>query len=160
MYSLDTKAAKLLTKAIDSEWAAHAFYQSAGIEMRLNGYNLASDFAYNESKDEAKHARKIQDFLSDLGVPFSRSMPEMNYKISDYKEFVEQALDIEAKLLEQYETSYKELSDCPTAQALILEFITIQTNAVREYLDMAAQLEGITTKFELRVLEPIIFKTN
>ena len=160
MYSLDTKAAKLLTKAIDSEWAAHAFYQDAGIRMRYLGYNIASDFAYNESKDEAKHARKIQDFLADLGIGISRSMPEMNYKMTDYKDFVEQALDIEAKLLEQYETSYKELSDCPTAQALILEFITIQTNAVREYMDVYSQLEDITTPFELRTLEPIIFKTN
>jgi ferritin len=160
MYSLDMKAEKLLTKAIDSEWVAHAFYQDAGIHMRYLGYNIASEFAYNESKDEAKHARKIQDFLADLGVPFSRSMPEMNYKFDNYKEFIEQALELESNLLEQYETSYKELSDCPTAQALILEFITIQTNAVREYMDIYSQLEDITTPFELRTLEPIIFKTN
>jgi bacterioferritin (cytochrome b1) len=157
MLKLPIEAVDRLTARINDEWKAVQFYQSAQIHFADMNYDTIAAFCQAESADEIGHAKVLQDYMADYGVIVQRESPEMNYSFTDPKDFVNQAVELESALDDAYQDDYKALSDYPNVQNLLLQFLTIQTDSVREYLNKQRKLMTLTSEFEFRVLEKEIF---
>ena len=157
MLKLSDNAVKRITARINDEWKAVQFYQSAQMAFARMNYDVIAAFCEGEMKDELSHAKRLQDYAADYGVIVNRSMSEMNYSFSNPKDFVNQALELESALDDAYQDDYKALSDEPNVQNFFLQYLTIQTDSVREYLNKQRKLMAINTEFEYRTLETTIF---
>lgn len=157
MLQLPTDVIDRLTSRINDEWKAVQFYQSAQMAFTRMNYDVIASFCEGEMKDELGHAKILQDFLSDYDVYVTRDNVELNHNFTDPKDFVQQALEIESALENAYNDDFIALEQYPNVQNLLLGFLTIQTDSVREYLNKQRKLSTLTTEFEFRTLESVIF---
>lgn len=157
MLQLPTDVIDRLTSRINDEWKAVQFYQSAQMAFTRMNYDVIASFCEGEMKDELGHAKILQDFLSDYDVYVTRDNVELNHNFTDPKDFVQQALEIESALEDAYNDDFIALEQYPNVQNLLLGFLTIQTDSVREYLNKQRKLSTLTTEFEFRTLESVIF---
>lgn len=157
MLQLPTDVIDRLTSRINDEWKAVQFYQSAQMAFTRMNYDVIASFCEGEMKDELGHAKILQDFLSDYDVYVTRDNVELNHNFTDPKDFVQQALEIESALEDAYNDDFIALEQYPNVQNLLLGFLTIQTDSVREYLNKQRKLSTLTSEFEFRTLESVIF---
>lgn len=157
MLQLPTDVIDRLTSRINDEWKAVQFYQSAQMAFTRMNYDVIASFCEGEMKDELGHAKTLQDFLSDYDVYVTRDNVELNHNFTDPKDFVQQALEIESALEDAYNDDFIALEQYPNVQNLLLGFLTIQTDSVREYLNKQRKLSTLTSEFEFRTLESVIF---
>lgn len=157
MLQLPTDVIDRLTSRINDEWKAVQFYQSAQMAFARMNYDVIASFCEGEMKDELEHAKRLQDFLSDYDVYVTRDNVELNHNFTDPKDFVQQALEIESALEDAYNDDFIALEQYPNVQNLLLGFLTIQTDSVREYLNKQRKLSTLTSEFEFRTLESVIF---
>lgn len=157
MLQLPTEVIDRLTARVNDEWKAVQFYQSAQMAFARMNYDVIAAFCEGEMKDELGHAKRLQDFMSDYDVYVERAQVELNHNFTNPKDFVQQALEIESALEDAYNDDYLALEQYPNIQNLLLGFLTIQTDSVREYLNKQRKLSALTTEFEYRTLESVIF---
>ena len=159
---LEQSIVNLLLPRLKDEFNAFYFYRSASNWCKNVGYFLASEFFANESKDEAEHAKGIEDYLTNWNI--TPELPPVGQPILEFKnlaDVIEQAYKIEYALYEYYEKTSGEIfakEDYCTFDFL-QKYRMIQTQSVAEYSDKLNILEGTNTdsKFEMLMVEKKLF---
>jgi len=82
--------------------------------------------------------------MNDMGEAISvMAIDAQSFDVDSLMDALEYAYDMEADLLQKYESAYESVS--PKLKALIYDFLKIQTKSVGEYGDLIARL-GLTNE--------------
>ncbi len=142
---LEPKIKKLIDDLLAQELYASYHYKSAYAWCSLKQYTGGMKFFLQESKDEQKHANILIGYATDYGYAPKMSdivSPDQNF--SSLRDIVERSLELESDLGEKYEAAYKIALDiCPLAAVdLFQQFLTIQSQSIREYRNLVDELDG------------------
>ena len=142
---LEPKITKLIDELLAQELYASYHYKSAFAWCSLKQYNGGTKFFLQESKDEQKHANILIEYAADYGYAPKMSdiiSPDQNFV--SLRDIVERSLELESELGEKYEAAYKVAIDiCPLAAVdLFQQFLSIQSQAIREYRKFIDELNG------------------
>ena len=120
--------------------ASHTYLHLAN-RMKTLGYFGAEKLFTEESEGEREHYNKIEAFCNNLNGELSvESLDKVTSTVSNIKEALEMALEMEKDLLSEYETSAKKAELSLKVVLLLQEFTTHQVGAVGEYNDLLARL--------------------
>jgi ferritin len=120
--------------------ASHTYLHLAN-RMKTLSYFGAEKLFLEESKGERKHYLKIEEFCNQLNGELSvESLDKVTSTVSNIKEALDMALEMEKDLLAEYETSAKKTELSLKVVLLLQEFTTHQVGAVGEYFDLLARL--------------------
>lgn len=120
--------------------ASHTYLHLAN-RMKTLSYFGAEKLFLEESKGERKHYLKIEEFCNQLNGELSvEALDKVTSTVSNIKEALEMALEMEKDLLSEYETSAKKAELSLKVVLLLQEFTTHQVGAVGEYNDLLARL--------------------
>lgn len=158
---LSNEVVALLLPRLKDEFNAFYFYRAAQNWCANVGYFKAAKFFGDESEDELKHAKKIENYLVEWNItPALPTIPEPEITFSGLGEIIEAAYQIEYDLYEEYEdTSMKMFKLDLCVFDFLQEFRGIQQKSVAEYSDKINMLEGVdaSDKFKLLMLEDKLF---
>jgi ferritin len=146
---LQDDVVSLLIPRLEDEYKAFYMYRAASNWCKNVGYFVAAEFFANESKDELKHAKKIEAYLVDWNVtPDLPVIEKPQLEFTTLVELIEAAYNVEYDLYEAYED-------------FLQEFRMIQKEAVAEYSDKLNMLEGVdANKMNLLLIEHKLFQVN
>lgn len=120
--------------------ASHTYLHLAN-RMKTLSYFGAEKLFLEESKGERKHYLKIEEFCNQLNGELSvEALDKVTSTVSNIKEALEMALEMEKDLLLEYESSAKKAELSLKVVLLLQEFTTHQVGAVGEYNDLLARL--------------------
>ncbi len=158
-YKLDEIVVDILNARLADEYNAERFYIAASIWCDLNGFERASKHFVDEYHDERRHAHKLQKHASDWNIALTLpTVSEPQPEFESLTAIIEMAYKMEYALCEAYQNDIKAIdTEYPATEVFLSKFIKIQDEAVTSYSDMLKKLDGITTKFELLMLEKKIF---
>lgn len=138
---LAPKTEAMLNKAIAAELFAHNFYRHLANQMQRLGYFGAAKFFSAEAAAELEHYQLHVDYINDRGsVAKVPEVPAMKDPVTGLRDAVDQALETELQLGEDYEAWYSECG-CVTTQQHLLQFLETQRRSVGEFGDLQARLE-------------------
>jgi ferritin len=160
---LDKAVVDLLLPRLNDEYKAFYMYRAASNWCKNVGYFVAAEFFANESKDELKHAKKIENYLVDWNI--TPELPMIDRPVLEYRSLVDvikDAYTIEYDLYEAYETTSMEVFKKDLCVFDFLqEFRMIQKESVAEYSDKLNMLEGVDgNKMNLLLIEHKLFQVN
>ena len=160
---LDKAVVDLLLPRLSDEYKAFYTYRAASNWCKNVGYFVAAEFFANESKEELKHAKKIESYLVDWNI--TPELPMVNRPVLEYRSLVDvikDAYTMEYDLYEAYETTSMEVFKKDLCVFDFLqEFRMIQKDAVAEYSDKLNMLEGVDgNKMNLLLIEHKLFQVN
>lgn len=142
---LPQEVVNLLTDRLMDEYDAMMFYRSAANWCENAGYSSIASFFQEEAKQEAEHAKGLEDYM--VGWNVSPKLPRIDAPSTTFSslvDVVEQSYDIEYDLYEQYEKiSLDILKKDPCTFDFLAKYRTIQTESVREYSDMLNELKAV-----------------
>lgn len=120
--------------------ASHTYLHLAN-RMKTLSYFGAEKLFLEESKGERKHYLKIEEFCNQLNGELSvEALDKVTSTVSNIKEALEMAAEMEKDLLLEYESSAKKAELSLKVVLLLQEFTTHQVGAVGEYNDLLARL--------------------
>jgi len=123
------------------ELTASQNYLHLSNRMKTLSYFGAEKFFLSESNSERKHYSKIEKFANNLGGEVSvESLAAVTSTVSNIKEALEHALEMEKDLLMAYEKAAVRADLSLKVVLLLQDFTTHQVGAVGEYLDLLARL--------------------
>jgi ferritin len=160
---LQDDVVSLLIPRLEDEYKAFYMYRAASNWCKNVGYFVAAEFFANESKDELKHAKKIEAYLVDWNVtPDLPVIEKPQLEFTTLVELIEAAYNIEYDLYEAYEDTSKQMFNKDLCVFDFLqEFRMIQKEAVAEYSDKLNMLEGVdANKMNLLLIEHKLFQVN
>lgn len=160
MYKLDEKVMGILEPLISIEIAQSSFYVQLANLCNENGFLKAEAYFLNESKEEREHFLIHYDYITGQGSYFQTpSIEEFVENADTLYEIVELALSMEKKVSEMYKKAASQMAvlDQMTYNHL-LQFLKIQQDAMKFYIDACATLTGIEDKGGSLVAEKMIFK--
>jgi ferritin len=100
---ISDKLAKLLIEQIGHELRAHQLYMGMAIYFNRQSLNRWGKLFNDQSIEEAGHAAKIMDFLTDVGVNYDLpALKAATTRYSSASEVVRSALDSERKVTGQF----------------------------------------------------------
>jgi len=138
---LSSEAKMWLQKSLGFELtASHAYNHLGNHSQRLGLFGFEKYFR-QESADELTHAKKLTDFINDMGdVADMPSIEAITFVPNTGGEMLDFAYDMEYNLGVHYKDFYNfiEEQDIEISQFL-LQFIEIQRKAVGEYGDLQAR---------------------
>ena len=130
----------ILQKAVHEELYASHVYKHLSNKTRLLGLFGASSYFKSESKDETKHYEGIAKYLDDRGcVAEMPALEACDEEITDLKDAIQYAYDLEYELGEKYNKWYASVD--PTTQNFLLEYLKIQQQSIAELADVLKRLE-------------------
>jgi ferritin len=158
---LSQEVVDLLLPRLQDEFNASYLYRAASNWCRNVGFFKAADFFAKESEDELKHAKNIENYLTDWNVsPALPTIEKPEIEFKDLVDIIEKAYGIEFKLYGDYEdTSAKVLKMNELATFDFLQqYRKIQNDSVAEYSDKLNILDGVEpTKMNMLLLEENLF---
>lgn len=160
---LQDDVVSLLIPRLKDEYKAFYMYRAASNWCKNVGYFVAAEFFANESKDELKHAKKIEAYLVDWNVtPDLPVIEKPQLEFTTLVELIEAAYNVEYDLYEAYEDTSKQMFNKDLCVFDFLqEFRMIQKEAVAEYSDKLNMLEGVdANKMNLLLIEHKLFQVN
>ena len=102
---ISDKLAELLTDQIGSELGASQNYMAIEFYFRHQSLDKWGDLFKDQAEEEFHHARKIMDFLVDVGVKFELpSVGKAGVRFSSAEDAVASALKSEQKVSGQFRT--------------------------------------------------------
>ena len=123
------------------ELTASQNYLHLSNRMKTLGYFGAEKFFLSESNSERDHYQKLEKFANDLNGEVSvESLAAVTSTVSNIKEALEHALEMEKDLLMAYEKAAVRADLSLKVVLLLQDFTTHQVGAVGEYLDLLARL--------------------
>jgi ferritin len=126
------------------ELMASQAYLHLSIMMKNLGFFGAEKFFMEESISEREHFGTLNNFMNNMGEAISvMAIDAQSFDVDSLMDALEYAYDMEADLLQKYESAYESVS--PKLKALIYDFLKIQTKSVGEYGDLIARL-GLTNE--------------
>jgi ferritin len=147
---METKLEKLLTeKELEElnkfgtfELTASHVYLYLSNKMQVMGFFGVEKFFLDESDDERKHFKKIQDFANNLNCELRvETLQSVNIKISSIKEALEVSYKMEKDLMNEYEKSASNNELSLKVRLLLQEFLDFQVKATGEFSDLLNRLE-------------------
>jgi ferritin len=160
MYKLDEKVMEILKPLISIEIAQSSFYVQLANLCNEKGFLIAEDYFLNESKEEREHFLIHYNYVTGQGSYFQTpAIEEFIEEANNLYDIVELALSMEAKVSEMYKSAASEMAmlDQMTYNHL-LQFLKIQQDAMKFYIDACATLVDIQDKAGFLVAEKMIFK--
>jgi ferritin len=160
MYKLDEKVMEILKPLISIEIAQSSFYVQLANLCNEKGFLIAEDYFLNESKEEREHFLIHYNYVTGQGSYFQTpAIEEFVEEANNLYDIVELALSMEARVSEMYKSAASEMAmlDQMTYNHL-LQFLKIQQDAMKFYIDACATLVDIQDKAGFLVAEKMIFK--
>jgi ferritin len=160
MYKLDAKVMEILKPLISIELAQSSFYVQLANLCNKKGFLKAEAYFLNESKEEREHFLIHYDYVTGQGSEFQTpEIEEFEESAETLYEITELALTMEGKVSEMYK---KAALDMATIDQMtynhLLQFLKIQQDAMKFYIDATTVLFGIEDKGGSLVAEKMIFK--
>lgn len=144
-YPLSEKEQKIITDARQVEINTCSWYHYLSFCLGTFGAENASDWAYDESKDERRHFNKIGDYLKVRGYePEMPAIAQPIIEFTDMKSGLLAALNKEVELAEMYDEwidDLKKLSGANMTIQLFLEMLDIQKWSIDELRKIWLQIE-------------------
>lgn len=160
MYKLDEKVMEVLKPLISIEIAQSSFYVQLANLCNEKGFLKAEAYFLNESKEEREHFLIHYEYVTGQGSYFQTpAIEEFVEEASNLYEIVELALAMENKVSGMYKKAASEV--CTLDQMTynhLLQFLKIQQDAMKFYIDACATLVDIEDKAGYLVAEKMIFK--
>jgi|694.fasta_scaffold83186_2 ferritin len=160
IYKLDGKVMSILEPLISIEIAQSSFYVQLANLCNEKGFLIAEDYFLNESKEEREHFLIHYSYVTGQGSYFQTpAIEEFVEEANNLYDIVELALSMEARVSEMYKSAASEMAmlDQMTYNHL-LQFLKIQQDAMKFYIDACATLVDIQDKSGFLVAEKMIFK--
>ena len=160
MYKLDNKVMEILKPLISIELAQSSFYVQLANICNEKGFLKAEQYFLNESKEEREHFLIHYEYVTGQGSYFQTpAIEEFEEYAETLYEITELALIMEGKVSEMYKKAALEMAslDQMTYNHL-LQFLKIQQDAMKFYIDATSVLFGIEDKGGSLVAEKSIFK--
>ena len=160
IYKLDEKVMDVLKPLISIEIAQSSFYVQLANLCNEKGFLIAEDYFLNESKEEREHFLIHYNYVTGQGSYFQTpAIEEFIEEANNLYDIVELALSMEARVSEMYKSAASEMAmlDQMTYNHL-LQFLKIQQDAMKFYIDACATLVDIQDKSGFLVAEKMIFK--
>jgi ferritin len=160
IYKLDGKVMSILEPLISIEIAQSSFYVQLANLCNEKGFLIAEDYFLNESKEEREHFLIHYNYVTGQGSYFQTpAIEEFVEEANNLYDIVELALSMEARVSEMYKSAASEMAmlDQMTYNHL-LQFLKIQQDAMKFYIDACATLVDIQDKSGFLVAEKMIFK--
>lgn len=152
-YKLHEDLVKFLCERISDEYSAFFFYRSAAAWAKMNSWKNLANFLESEAKDELKHAKKIENFLSEWDSFTGFYTPKCEYKFENIVDVVNQAYEIEWLLLQTYMIGSKSAYGKDMNVFFFLKnYIEIQNLEVTEWADKLNALANIDFEDRLSIL--------
>jgi ferritin len=158
-YKLSPKVMAILEPLVEFElYQSSKYIQVANVANRL-GFFLAESYYISESKDERKHAMIHYDYITGRGSEFQMpSIEEPSVEAKDLYELTEIVLQMESEASDMYQTACVNVFGlCQMTYNHLLQFLTIQQEALKFNIDACSALEGLD-KTGQQVVEGKIFK--
>jgi len=151
----------LLLARLSDEFTAFYHYRSASNWCQGKGYTKAAEYFKKESEDELKHAKGIEDFLTDWNVIVD--LPTIQEPMVDFIniiDIIEKSYDLEYNLYKAYNEISTEIFT--TGDLATFDFVgkyrQIQRVSVAEYSDKLNMLEDVELdKINILLLEKRLF---
>lgn len=142
--TLDTDCSEKLNNRLADEFKAFYFYKNAANFCKLNAYEGGYKFFSDEAESELRHAKKIEEYLSEWNVMPSLNPIETPEAINSYVDIFEKAYNLEYALYEAYNKDSIEILDEDAATfTFIQQFLKIQTDSVFEYNTFLTKLKRL-----------------
>lgn len=160
MYKLDNKVMEILKPLISIELAQSSFYIQLANLCNKKGFLKAEKYFLNESKEEREHFLMHYDYVTGQGSDFQTpAIEEFEESAETLYEITELALEMEGKVSEMYKKACNELCTIdPMTYNHLLQFLKIQQDAMKFYIDATSVLFGIEDKACSLVAEKSVFK--
>lgn len=158
-YKLSPKVMAILEPLVEFElYQSSKYVQAANVANKL-GFFLAEAYYIGESKDERKHAMIHYDYITGRGSDFQMpSIEEPSVEAKDLYALVEVVLDMEGEATDMYQKACADVFGlCQMTYNHLLQFLTIQQEALKFNIDACAALDGLD-KTGQQVVEGKIFK--
>ena len=137
------------------------FYKQLSALASNMGFNKAAAYFLAESQEEATHFDKWLDYVTGRGNEFNvPAMVAPTTPSASLIDLVNHAIEKETAVSKEYNKGALEVmvKDQLTYQ-LMLEFLRIQSDAIKTYSDMVATLEGLEDdKSGQLIAEQILFQ--
>ena len=160
MYKLDAKVMEILKPLISIELAQSSFYVQLANLCNKKGFLKAEAYFLNESKEEREHFLIHYDYVTGQGSEFQTpEIEEFEESAETLYEITELALTMEGKVSEMYKKAALDMANIDQmTYNHLLQFLKIQQDAMKFYIDATTVLFGIEDKGGSLVAEKMIFK--
>lgn len=158
--TLPADIVEIFEKRLADEYTAHYTYRNAANWCRNANYKKATAYFEAEAASELDHAKGLQDYLTQWNI--LPQIPSVNVpnEFDSLVGIIDEAYDIEYKLLLNYSAFQHALGDAhPATFNFIQKYVDIQNDSVGEYSDLlnALQLININNKLDILVFEERYF---
>lgn len=159
IYKLSQPVIDIINPLAKMELFQTSFYTRLGAIANNLGFLVAEQYFYAESNEEKTHFDMWKDYVlgrgNDFDVPTIEA-PDLSGK--SLYELSELALEIEAEVSSMYQdAAMKVFPICQMTYRKMQEFIKIQEEAMKFYVDVCTVLVGLDKTGEL-VVEKTLFK--
>ena len=157
---LPAEIVEVFEKRLADEYTAHYTYRNAANWCRNANYKKAAAYFDGEAAEELEHAKGLQDYLTQWNI--LPQIPAVNVpnEFDSLVGIIDEAYDIEYKLLLNYSALQHALCDAhPATFNFIQKYVDIQNDSVGGYSDLlnALQLININNKLDILIFEERYF---
>lgn len=161
--SLPSQIVSLLSDRLHDEYTASYFYRGASNWCKNAAFFKAAEYYLNESIDELRHARILEDFMTDWNViPDLRKLSAPAVQFAGLDSVIDAQYNLEYELYEAYESTSVTIFESGDICAfdVLTQLRDIQMKSVAEVSDMLNMLEGVNVsdKFQMVLLEKKLYK--
>ena len=158
-YKLSDKAMSILEPLVHIELFQSSVYVQLANLANKAGFLKAEDYFLNESKEEREHAMIHYDYIVGRGSDFQMpNIEEPSEEGTTLYDITKAALEMEAEVSTMYqEAAAKMFPVCQMSYNHLLQFLKIQQDALKFYIDACSTLNGLEKTGEL-VAEKSVFK--
>lgn len=159
--SLPADIVAVFEKRLADEYTAHYTYRNAANWCRNANYKKATAYFEAEAVSELEHAKGLQDYLTQWNILPQIPAVIVPNEFDSLVGIIDEAYDIEYKLLQNYSAMQHALCDAhPATFNFIQKYVDIQNEAVGEYSDLlnALMLINIDNKLDILFFETKYFK--
>lgn len=147
-------------KRLADEYIAHYTYRNAANWCKNANYKKAAAYFEGEANEELEHAKGLQDYLTQWNVLPQIPAVTVPNEFESLVDIIDEAYDIEYKLLQNYSAFQHALCDVhPATFNFIQKYVDIQNDSVAGYSDLlnALCLINIDNKLDMLYFEQTYF---
>jgi ferritin len=158
--SLPADIVAIFEKRLADEYTAHYTYRNAANWCKNANYKKAAAYFEGEAAEELEHAKGLQDYLTQWNILPQIPAVIVPNEFDSLVGIIDEAYDIEYKLLQSYSALQHALCDThPATFNFIQKYVDIQNESVGVYSDLlnALMLINIDNKLDLLFFEERYF---
>lgn len=158
--SLPADIVAVFEKRLADEYTAHYTYRNAANWCKNANYKKAAAYFEGEAAEELEHAKGLQDYLTQWNILPQIPAVIVPNEFDSLVGIIDEAYDIEYKLLQSYSAMQHALCDVhPATFNFIQKYVDIQNESVGAYSDLlnALMLIDIDSKLDLLFFEERYF---